>query len=191
VKRVCVYCGSSVGARAAYVEAARELGTALVERGLGLVYGGANRGLMGVLADAVLSAGGEVVGVIPRGLIELEVAHAGLSEQHVVGTLHERKARMLALSDALVTLPGGHGSHDELFEALTWLQLGIHDKPVALLNVAGYYDGLLAHLDRCSSEGFIRPVHRSMLVVERTVPALLDACARFRPPERAPWRSGA
>lgn len=188
MRRLCVYCGSSTGARPVYAQAARELGRALVERDLGLVYGGADCGLMGVIADVVLEGGGEVIGVIPSGLIELEVAHAGLTEQHVVDTLHERKARMLALSDGLVTLPGGHGSHDELFEALTWLQLGIHDLPVGVLNVEGFYDGLLAHLDRCSAEGFIRPVHRDMLLVEETPAALLDTFERFTPPARPPWR---
>ncbi len=191
MKRICVYCGSNMGARPDYAEAAGRLGRTLVAHDLALVYGGANRGLMGVIADAVLEAGGEAIGVIPHGLVELEVAHTGLTDQHVVHTLHERKARMLALSDGLITMPGGHGSHDELFEALSWLQLGIHDKPVGLLNVEGYYDGLLAHLDRCSAEGFIQPEHRSMLLVEETAEALLDSFARFSPPDRPPWRSGA
>ena len=167
------------------------MGQALVARGLGLVYGGANRGLMGIVADEVLAGGQEAIGVIPHGLVELEVAHHGLTEQHVVETLHERKALMVELSDGLVTLPGGHGSHDELFEALTWLQLGIHDMPVGLLNVEGYYDGLLAHLDRCSEEGFIQPVHRDMLLVAESPEALLDRFATFTPPDRPTWRSGA
>lgn len=189
--RICVYCGSSPGARPVYAEAARALAQALVDRGHGLVYGGANRGLMGIVADEVLAGGQEVIGVIPHGLVELEVAHDGLTEQHVVETLHERKARMVELSDGLLTLPGGHGSHDELFEALTWLQLGIHDMPVGLLNVEGYYDGLLAHLDRCSEEGFIQPVHRDMLLVAESPEALLDRFAAFTPPDRPAWRSGA
>lgn len=191
MKRVCVYCGSNAGVRREYADAARSLGALLVARGLGLVYGGANRGTMGTLADAVLAAGGEVIGVIPHGLVELEVAHTGISELHTVGTLHERKARMLALSDGLITLPGGHGSHDELFEGLTWLQLGVHDKPVAVLNVGGYYDGLLAHLDRAAAEGFIRPAHREMLLVDEDAERLLDRMEGFVPPERPRWRSGA
>jgi len=189
--RLCVYCGSSPGARPVYAEAARGMGRALVARGYGMVYGGADRGLMGIVADEVLAGGQEVIGVIPHGLVELEVAHGGLTEQHVVETLHERKARMVELSDGLITLPGGHGSHDELFEALTWLQLGIHDMPVGLLNVEGYYDGLLAHLDRCSEEGFIQPVHRDMLLVAESPEALLDRFATFTPPDRPTWRSGA
>lgn len=191
MKRICVYCGSSAGARPEYVAAAEDLGRELVARGLGLVYGGANCGCMGAIADAVLAAGGEVVGVIPHGLIELEVAHTGLTELHQVDTLHERKAEMLARCDGLITLPGGHGSHDELFEALTWLQLGIHDKPVGVLNVLGYYDGLLEHLDRTVEEGFMRPVHRSMLLVESDPGRLLERFSEFTPPDRPPWRSGA
>lgn len=191
MQRICVYCGSSPGARPIYSEAARALGRALLERDLGLVYGGANRGLMGLVADEVLAGGGEVIGVIPHGLVELEVAHSGLTEQHVVETLHQRKAMMVELSDGLVTLPGGHGSHDELFEALTWLQLGIHDMPVGLVNVDGYYDLLLAHLDRCSGEGFIQPAYREMLLVAPTPEGLLDACADFEPPQRPTWKSRA
>ena len=191
MERICVYCGSSPGARPVYAEAARALGRALLDRDLGLVYGGANRGLMGLVADEVLAGGGEVIGVIPHGLVELEVAHSGLTEQHVVQTLHERKALMVELSDGLITLPGGHGSHDELFEALTWLQLGIHDMPVGLVNTEGYYDLLLAHLDRCSVEGFIQPAYREMLLVAPTPERLLDACAEFEPPERPSWSSGA
>lgn len=167
------------------------MGQELLERGLGLVYGGANRGLMGVIADTVLAGGGEVLGVIPHGLVELEVAHTGLTEQHVVDSLHERKALMLELCDGLVTLPGGHGSHDELFEALTWMQLGIHDKPIGLVNLEGYYDGLLTHLDHCMAEGFIQPVHRQMLLVADDPAQLLDQFEGYTPPQRPAWRSGA
>lgn len=191
MRRICVYCGSSPGARPVYAEAARAMGRALVARGLGLVYGGANRGLMGIVADEVLAGGQEAIGVIPHGLVNLEVAHQGLTEQHVVDTLHERKALMVELSDGLVTLPGGHGSHDELFEALTWLQLGIHDMPVGLLNLEGYYDGLLAHLDRCSEEGFIQPAYRDMLLVADTAEGLLERFDGFTPPDRPAWRGGA
>ncbi len=189
--RICVYCGSSPGVREEYRRTASALGTILVERGMGLVYGGSNRGLMGTLADAVLGAGGEVIGVIPYGLVHLEAAHRNLTELHRVETLHQRKSQMLSLCDGLITLPGGFGSHDELFEALSWLQLGIHDKPVGLLNVGGYFDGLLDHLDRASAEGFIAPAHRSMLLVDEDPQALLDRFEHFEPPERPPWRSGA
>lgn len=191
MQRVCVYCGSSPGNRPIYAEVAVALGRTLAERGIGVVYGGADRGLMGLMADAALEAGGEVLGVIPHGLVELEVAHSGLTERYVVTTLHERKAKMLELSDGLITLPGGHGSHDELFEALTWLQLGIHDMPVGLLNVEGYYDGLVAHLDRCSSEGFIEPKYHQMLLVDPTIEGLLAKFEEFVPPNRPAWRSGA
>jgi len=162
-----------------------------VDRGLGLVYGGAHCGTMGVLADTVLAGGGQVLGVIPHGLVHLEVAHRGLTELITVETLHERKARMLELSWALVTLPGGYGTHDELFEALSWLQLGIHAKPVGLLNVRGYFDGLLAHLELAVSEGFLRPEHHALLQVESEPEALLDRFRDFVPPARPAWRSGA
>jgi len=191
VDYVCVYCGSSPGARPDYVSAAATLGRALVDRGLGLVYGGANRGTMGAIADTVLAAGGEVVGVIPHGLVNQEVAHRGLTELITVETLHERKARMLELSCALVTMPGGYGTHDELFEALSWLQLGIHEMPVGLLNVRHYFDGLLAHLEHAVAEGFLKPEHHQMLLVESDPEALLDRCRDFVPPERPSWRSGA
>lgn len=177
--RVCVFCGSSPGKRPEYLEAARELGSTLAEWGIGLVYGGSSVGSMGVIADAALAAGGEVVGVIPRTLVEREVAHHGLTELHVVESMHDRKALMTQLSDAFVALPGGHGTLDELFEALTWSQLGIHDKPIALLNVAGYWDPLLAMMERASEEGFLRPADRERLLVMSTLPelfALFGSC---------------
>ena len=189
MKRICVYCGSKLGVREVHARAARELGEALLARGLGLVYGGAHCGLMGLVADTVLAGGGEVVGVIPRGLVALELAHQGLSRLEIVDGLHERKARMLALSDGLITLPGGFGSHDELFEALSWLQLGIHDLPVGLYNVEGYYDGLLTHLDRCRDEGFLRAEHRQMLIAGTDAAGLLDALERFQPPQRPSWQN--
>lgn len=190
MRNLCVYCGSNPGARPEYVEAARHTGRRLAERGIGIVYGGANRGTMGEIANAALDAGGRVVGVIPHGLVALEVAHTGLSELHRVDTLHQRKALMLELCDGLITLPGGHGTHDEFFEALTWLQLGIHSKPVGLLNVCGYFDGLIAHMDHATREGFIRPEHRAMMLVDYTIDGLLDRFAAWRPPERPPWRLG-
>ena len=190
MKRICVYCGSSPGARPIYLETAQSVGQTIAEAGLGVVYGGARVGFMGALADAALTAGGEVIGVIPHGLIELEVAHAGLTQLEAVDSLHERKARFEKLSDAFVVLPGGHGSHDELFEALTWLQLAIHHKPICLLNLEGYFDLLLTHLDHCVAEGFIKPVHRSTLLVAKTPAELIPTLTAFTPPERPDWRNG-
>jgi hypothetical protein len=171
--RICVYCGSSPGARPAYVDSARRVGRVLAERGVGVVYGGASIGTMGALADAALAAGGEVVGVMPRALVDREVAHGGLGALHVVEGMHERKALMTALSDGFLTLPGGHGTLDELFECLTWAQLGIHASPIALWNVEGYWDGLLAMLDHSVAEGFLRPVHRRLLVASADLDELL------------------
>jgi uncharacterized protein (TIGR00730 family) len=172
--RVCVFCGSSPGARPVYLEAARELGALLAERGIGLVYGGASVGLMGELADAVLAADGEAIGVIPRSLLGRELAHARLTELHVVETMHERKALMADLSGAFVALPGGAGTLDELFEALTWRQLGLHSKPIGLLDVDGFFEPLLALADHLVEEGFVRPEHRALLLVARDPAALLD-----------------
>ena len=175
---VCVFCGSSPGAHPAYEAAARDLGASLARAGERVVYGGASVGLMGALADAALAAGGEVVGVIPQSLVDREIAHRGLSVLHVVGTLHERKARMAELSDAFVALPGGAGTLEELFEVYTWGQLGLHSKPVALVNVRGYWDGLLAFLDHALAEGFIRPEHRTRMAVADGPEAVLDAVRR-------------
>jgi hypothetical protein len=187
MKRICVFCGSSPGFRPVYAEAARATGRLLVERGIGLVYGGGNVGLMGEVADAVLAAGGEVTGVIPRALMEREVGHRGLTELHVVGTMHERKALMVDLSDGFVALPGGYGTLDELCEALTWAQLGIHARPCGVLNVEGYFDPLLALFDHAVREGFIRESHRA-LVLQATGPAaLLDAMASFQAPGTEKW----
>src|SRR6516164_2274986 len=147
LKRICVFCGSSVGDRPIYLQAALELGRAIAERRLGLVYGGGHIGLMGVLADAVLSGGGEVIGVIPQALVDRELAHTGVTELRVVETMHQRKALMADLSDGFLALPGGFGTGDELFEILTWAQLGLHAKPIGVLNVGGYFDPLLAWLD--------------------------------------------
>jgi uncharacterized protein (TIGR00730 family) len=185
--RVCVFCGSSSGRDAVYREAAAALGCELAGRGVGVVFGGGRVGLMGVLADAALAAGGEVIGVIPRALVAREVAHAGLSDLRVVETMHERKALMAELSDAFVTLPGGVGSMEETFEVMTWAQLGIHGKPCGLLNVAGFYDPLLRQLDRFVAEGFVKREHRDLLVVGDTVGGLLDALAAARPVRVAKW----
>lgn len=187
MQRVCVYCGSSPGRRPVYVAAARAMGRELVQRGLGLVYGGGRVGLMGTLADTVLAEGGEVVGVIPRFLLEAEVAHGGLSELEVVGSMHERKARMEALADGFVALPGGLGTAEELFEMLTWSQLGIHEKPCGLLTVEDYFDGLLAFLDRAVEDGFVKPAHRELLVAADTPGELLRRMAEFRPRPVDKW----
>jgi uncharacterized protein (TIGR00730 family) len=171
--RLCVFCGSSKGTNPVYAEAARRLGGQMAARGLGLVYGGGHIGLMGVLADAVLAGGGEAIGVIPRALVERELAHDRLTALQVVDTMHQRKARMADLADGFAALPGGFGTGDELFEILTWAQLGLHGKPIGLLNTAGFFDPLLAWLDRGVAEGFLRPEHRSLLRVADEEDALL------------------
>ena len=178
MKRVCVFCGSNAGLRAEYRKAAQDLAVGLVRQGLGLVYGGGNVGLMGYLADAVLQAGGQVIGVIPRALRDREVAHRGVTELRIVDTMHQRKAVMHDLADAFLTLPGGFGTLDEFFEMLTWSQLGIHAKPCGLLNVAGYYDNLLAMLDHAVGEGFLWPTHRRMLIAENNADVLLQHLAQ-------------
>jgi len=180
--RICVFCGSSPGRRPEFLDAAVELARAVAARGIGLVYGGGRVGLMGALADAALAAGAEVIGVIPRALLDREVGHLGLTEQHVVETMHERKALMAELSDAFVALPGGVGTMEELFEAWTWAGLGIHAKPVALLDVGGYYDPLLEMTDRMVAEGFLHSAYRAALVVGCEPAALLDAIAAYQPP---------
>lgn len=190
MKRICVYCGSSPGSRPIYMEAAREVGRVIAEAGIGVVYGGAKVGCMGAVADGALAAKGEVIGVIPHGLIKLEVAHLGLTRLEPVDHMHERKALFEQLSDGFVVLPGGHGSHDELFETLTWLQLAIHDKPVCLLNLDGYYDRLLAHMDHCEREGFVKQEYRSTLLVTDSPSGLIPALQAFVPPKRPPWQPG-
>ena len=188
IQRVCVYCGSSAGGRPVYREAARALGGELARRGWGLVYGGGGVGLMGILAEATAGAGGEVIGVIPRALMEREgVAADGLGELRVVGSMHERKALMAELSDAFVAMPGGLGTLEELFETLTWAQLGLHRKPCGLLDVGGYYHKLVALLDHAVEEGFVRPQHRELLVVGDEPGELLDRLAVHRPPAVEKW----
>ena len=182
VRRVCVFCGSAAGAMPAYRRAAARLGEALARRGLGLVYGGGSIGLMGVVADAALAAGGEVVGVIPRRLARKEIAHAGLTRLRVVPSMHARKAMMADLADAFVAMPGGLGTLEELTEVLTWAQLGLHAKPCALLDVAGYWRPLIRLLDHAVEERFLRPEHRRLLLVERSPERLLDRLGRWRPP---------
>jgi uncharacterized protein (TIGR00730 family) len=182
MQRLCVFCGSSTGSRPAYAHATRALGAALARRGLGLVYGGGSIGLMGVLADAVLAGGGTAVGIIPRGLYSAEIAHAGLSELRVVSSMHERKEVMAALADGFVALPGGLGTFEELLEMLTWLQLGIHRKPVALLDVEGYWRGLRQLLDDAVAGGFVEPARAAMLLADTEVEVLLDRLVAWQPP---------
>ena len=184
MRRGCVFCGSSAGRQPAYAAAARALAAELTRRGIGLVYGGAAVGLMGVLADAVLERDGEAVGVIPRGLVERELAHPGLTELHVVETMHERKALMSELAAGFVALPGGMGTLDELAEAITWGQLGIHAKPCGLLDVDGYFGPLLAFADHAVAEGFLRPEHRAAISVATDPGELLELMSRTRWPER-------
>ena len=187
LRRLCVYCGSQEGAQPIYAGAAHALGTRLAAEGIGLVYGGGRIGLMGVVADAVLGAGGEAIGVIPYALASKEVAHAGLTELHLVDSMHERKALMAELADAFVAMPGGLGTLEELAEALTWSQLGIHRKPCGLFNVAGYYDGLIAYFDHAEAEGFVRTEHRALLLVETEPTALLAQLRAFEAPATTRW----
>jgi len=187
MKRICVFCGSNARARSEYAEAARTMATVLAERKLGIVYGGGNVGLMGVLADAALARGGEVIGVIPQKLVDKEVAHHGVTELRIVETMHERKALMNDLSDAFIALPGGFGTLDEFFEVLTWSQLGFHGKPCALLNVAGYYDGMLAMLDHAVTERFLRPAHRELVIADTDPLRLLQRLSAFVPAPKGKW----
>jgi uncharacterized protein (TIGR00730 family) len=189
MKRICVFCGSSSGAKPEYAQAAKRLGSVLVQRHLGLVYGGGNVGLMGQIANAVIDLGGEVIGVIPRGLLERRVALTGLSDLRVVGSMHERKAVMAELADGFIALPGGLGTLEELFEVWTWAQLGLHQKPCGLLNICDYYSPLIALLERLVAEGFLADAHRSMVIVQDEPEALLDKLDHYRPPvvDKAAW----
>jgi uncharacterized protein (TIGR00730 family) len=181
MKSLCVYCGSSIGASPAYANAARMLAKAMVEDNIALVYGGGNVGLMGVIADEVIRLGGEATGVIPKALMDKEVGHGGLTRLHIVKDMHERKAMMADLSDGFVAMPGGIGTLEELFEVFTWAQLGFHDKPIGLLNVEGFYDGLIAFLQHVVAERFLKAEQTSLLVHEAEAPALLDQLKSFRP----------
>ena len=180
--RICVFSGSSHGYAPEYKAAAQALGGLLARNSIELVYGGAAVGLMGALADATLAEGGRVTGVIPQALVDREVAHAGLTHLHVVSSMHERKSLMARLADGFIALPGGIGTFEELFEVWTWAQLGSHTKPCALLNVLGFYDRLLEFLDRVVEQGFLKPVHREMVLVEKEPAPLLRAIARYRAP---------
>lgn len=187
MKRICVFCGSSPGARPEYADAARAMGRALAEGGMGLVYGGGRVGLMGIVADAVMEAGGEVIGVIPDALMRREVGHAGVTDLRVVGSMHERKALMADLSDGFVAMPGGYGTFEEFCEVITWSQLGIHPKPCGLLNVAGYYAPLLAMFDHAVAEGFVRAQHRGLVLEDTTPGGLLAKMRGFAPPGTEKW----
>lgn len=187
MRRVCVFCGSRVGNREVYAASARHLGRLFAERKLGLVYGAGHIGMMGILADAALAAGAEVIGVIPRGLVEKELAHTRLSALHVVETMHQRKALMSDLTDGFIALPGAYGTADEFFEILTWAQLGIHTKPIGLLNISGYFDMLLGWIDLAVQEGFLHARNRHLLMVESDPVVLLDALQAYRAPETPRW----
>ena len=181
MKRIAVYCGSATPADPAYVELARSVGEGLARRGIGVVYGGGRLGLMGAVADAALAAGGEVIGIIPEALVRAEVAHRGCTQLIEVGTMHERKAEFTRLADGFLTLPGGTGTMDELWEALSWSQLGYHAKPVGLLNAFGFYDHLLALWHHMAEVGFVRPAHRGLIIAEHELDLLLERMAAHEP----------
>ena len=187
IQSICVFCGSNAGSRDVYRHAAEALGKHLAERKIRLVYGGGSCGLMGALADAAIGAGARVIGVIPKAIERREIAHYGLTELRVVASMHERKALMAELSDGFIALPGGLGTLEELFEVMTWAQLGIHSKPVALLNVSGYFDPLLAMLDRHVSEGFLRPEHRALLIDGDDIDDLLVRMTAHEPSGLDKW----
>ena len=187
MRNICVFCGSQSGTDLRYRQAAIELGGLLAQRGHGLVYGGGHVGLMGIIADAVLEAGGSVTGVIPRPMTERELAHETVTKLYVVSSMHERKALMASLSDAFIALPGGYGTLEELFEVIAWAQLGIHRKPIGLLNVAGYFDALLSLVDHMIGQGFIKTRHRGLFVTAEQPQALLDALKRHHMPATRRW----
>jgi uncharacterized protein (TIGR00730 family) len=188
-KKLCVFCGSNTGARPAYEKAALALGKLLANSGIALVYGGGRVGLMAVLADSVLAAKGQAIGVMPRALVEKEIAHSRLTKLHVVGSMHERKVLMADLADAFILLPGGFGSWEEFCEVVTWTQLGIHRKPCGVLNVAGYYDALLALISHGVTEGFVRGAHREMVIVEEDAETLLSRLASAPVVSEIKWAS--
>ena len=187
MQRICVYCGSNNGSRTDYVDAAKDLAEVLVRNSLELVYGGAHKGTMGVLADAVLERGGSVHGVIPKMLTEQEIAHTRLTELHVVSSMHERKSMMAAISDGFIALPGGFGTLEELIEILTWGQLSFHDKPCGVINVRGYFDKLLGFLDHAQEEGFLRAANRRMLLCADDATSLLRKFERYEAPTVRKW----
>ncbi|MBA3874771.1 MAG: TIGR00730 family Rossman fold protein [Anaerolineae bacterium] len=185
MQQVCIFCGSYQGSKPIYMESAHQMG--LAQRGLGLVYGGGRVGLMGAVADGTIAGNGTVVGVIPQSLVDRELAHKGLSEIHVVTSMHERKAMMAEIADAFVAMPGGFGTLDELFEIITWAQLGFHHKPIALLNIDGYFNPMLVFIEHMAVEGFIKPADRSAVLVRNEVDTLLDALLSYQPPQLEKW----
>ncbi len=187
LKRICVFCGSSMGSKLTYRLAAEAMGLVLARRGIELVYGGGNIGLMGVVADAVMDAGGKVIGVMPEVLLQKEVGHQGLSQLHIVSSMHERKAMMADLSDAFIALPGGFGTLEEFCEVLTWSQLSIHTKPCGLLNVGGYYDPLITMFDQAMNERFLRPAHRALVLEAQEPEVLIDLLADYQPMALEKW----
>lgn len=187
MRRICVYCGSNTGVRPEYSDAAKELAEVLVHHELELVYGGADKGIMGVLADAVLERGGKVHGVIPQMLCEKEIAHERLTELHIVGSMHARKSMMAALSDGFIAMPGGFGTLEEIIEMITWGQLRFHDKPCGVLNIGGFFDHLLSYLDHASAEGFLRPENRRMLLEDSTAAGLIQQFERYTAPHVDKW----
>ena len=187
MNRITVFCGSNGGFRNEYAEAAKNLARLLVEKNIGLVYGGGSVGLMGIIADEVMRRGGFVAGIIPDSLDRREVGHRGISELRVVGSMHERKAQMAQLADGFIAMPGGIGTFEEFFEIVTWAQLGFHEKPCGLLNVAGYYDGLLSLCDHAVAEGFLRPVHRELILSDADAARLLEKMENFRPQPVEKW----
>ncbi len=187
MKSICVFCGSSHGAQPAYTVAARALASTMVKNDIELVYGGGNVGLMGVIGDTVMQSGGKVTGVIPKPLMEKEVGHEGLTNLHVVADMHERKALMASLSEGFIALPGGWGTLEELFEVMTWLQLGFHEKPCAVYNVNNYFDSLLAFLGNATEQGFVKRLHHDMLIHGDEPEALLQRMSDFTPPDTKKW----
>ncbi|MBC7998827.1 MAG: TIGR00730 family Rossman fold protein [Leptolyngbya sp.] len=189
MQTICVFCGSSPGVKHEYAVGARELGCVLAKKNINLVYGGGRVGLMGMVADAALAAGSKVTGIIPRSLADKEIAHQGLTDLRIVTTMHERKAMMSELSDGFIAMPGGFGTLEELFEVVTWAQLGIHTKPFGLLNVAGYYDGLISFLDHSVEQGFVPLRHREMIIVSDDAEELVELLAAYRPIPEEKWLS--
>ncbi|HEY9657039.1 MAG TPA: TIGR00730 family Rossman fold protein [Allocoleopsis sp.] len=187
MQRICVFCGSNMGSRSSYRQMAEALGKALVQQQMELVYGGGKVGLMGVVADAVLAAGGRVIGVIPQALMDKEVGHTGLSDLRVVNSMHDRKALMADLADGFIAMPGGFGTFEEFCEVVTWTQLGFHQKPCGLLNIDGFYDPLIAMFDHATAEQFIRPVHRSLVFAANEPEALLNMLRSYQPTTTNKW----
>lgn len=189
MRRICVYCGSNLGRRSVYADAARDLADVLIRHDIEMVYGGADKGIMGVVADAMLKQGGKVYGVVPRMVLDKEIAHQGLTELHVVDSMHERKSMMATLADGFIAMPGGFGTLEEIVEIVTWGQLRFHDKPCGLLNVDGYFDHLLSYLDHANHEGFLRSENREMLLSDENAAGLLQQFESYAAPQVEKWSS--